>query len=106
MLARQAQIKKKDKPADWSNEAIDFVNQLIQRKPFNRLGENRIKLGNNGPEEVMNHPWFEDIDWNRLKRKQIEPPFTPVYNVEEYQDQLNAIVEEPISPEILVLLRK
>lgn len=54
----------------------------------------------------MNHPFFADIDWNRLKRKMIEPPFTPIYNVEEYQDQLNAIVEDPISPEILVLLRK
>lgn len=63
-MARQAQIKKKDKPSDWSNEAVDFVNQLIQRKPVNRLG-------NNGPEEVMSHPWFHDIDWNRLKRKQI-----------------------------------
>lgn len=99
VLARQAQIKKKQKPSDWSDQAIDFVNQLIQRKPQNRLG-------NNGPEEVMNHPFFADIDWNRLKRKMIEPPFTPIYNVEEYQDQLNAIVQDPISPEILVLLRK
>jgi hypothetical protein len=40
----------------------------------------------------MNHPWFSDMDWNRLRRKQIEPPFTPIYNVDEYQDQLNAIV--------------
>lgn len=64
MLSRQAQIKKKDKPSDWSNEAMDFVNHLIQRKPFNRLG-------NNGPEEVMSHPWFQDMDWDRLKRKQI-----------------------------------
>lgn len=40
VLARQAQIKKKDKPSDWSIEAMDFVNQLIQRKPSNRLGNN------------------------------------------------------------------
>ena len=38
ILTRQAQIKKKDKPAKWSDDSIDFVNQLIQRKPQNRLG--------------------------------------------------------------------
>jgi len=56
ILAKQVQIRKKDIPQGWSTDAIDFVNHLIQRKPQNRLG-------NNGPEEVMNHPWFKDIDW-------------------------------------------
>lgn len=99
VLAKQAQIRKRDKPSQWSHQAMDFVNQLIQRKPFNRLG-------NNGPQQVMSHPWFADIDWNRLRRKLIQPPFIPLYNPDQYQEQLNAIVDDPISPEILVLLRK
>jgi len=33
----------------------------------------------------MSHPWFKEIDWERLKRKQIKAPFAPIYNAEEYQ---------------------
>lgn len=99
ILAKQAQIKKKDSPAEWSQEAIDFVNQSIQRKPQNRLG-------NNGPEEVMGHAWFKDVDWDRLRRKLVPSPFAPVYNAEEYQDQLNNIHEVAIPAETVLLLKK
>jgi len=33
----------------------------------------------------MAHPWFKDISWERLRRKQVPPPFNPVYNADEYQ---------------------
>lgn len=42
MLAKQAQLKRSDLPADWSLEALDFVNRLIQRRPEQRLGFNGI----------------------------------------------------------------
>jgi hypothetical protein len=44
----------------------------------------------------MAHPWFKDIDWDRLRRKLVIPPFSPVYNSDEYQDQLNNVHEVPI----------
>lgn len=25
----------------------------------------------------MNHPWFADIDWEKLVRKEVVPPFKP-----------------------------
>ena len=56
VLSKQVQIKKKDIPFGWSTEAVDFVNQCIQRKPQNRLG-------NNGPLEVMSHSWFRGMNW-------------------------------------------
>ena len=33
MLAKQVQLKKSEVPEDWSYEAADFINKLIQRKP-------------------------------------------------------------------------
>jgi hypothetical protein len=30
-----------------------------------------------GAEDVKNHPWFANIDWNRLKTKQLKPPIAP-----------------------------
>ena len=38
MLAKQVQIKNHEIPKEWSYEAADFINRLIQRKPENRLG--------------------------------------------------------------------
>ena len=99
ILAKQVQIRKKDIPSGWSTDAVDFVNHLIQRKPQNRLG-------NNGPEEVMNHPWFKDINWQRLRRKQIQNPFNPVYNPDEYQQQLNNVQEVVIPSQTTLLLKK
>lgn len=27
--------------------------------------------------EIMSHPWWADIDWKKLEKKEIEPPFKP-----------------------------
>ncbi|CAD8059772.1 unnamed protein product [Paramecium primaurelia] len=70
VLAHQAQIKRMDLPVAWSLEAADFVNQLIQRKPQNRLGTNN-------PNDVKNHPWFSQFDWNSLLKKTLPPPYKP-----------------------------
>lgn len=57
-------------PADWSIEAADFINRLLQRKPLNRLGLN-------GPEDVKNHPWLRDFEWDDLLYHKMEAPFIP-----------------------------
>jgi hypothetical protein len=38
------------------------------------------RLGTNGVEEIMQHPWFEDMDWKLLANKKIEPPMVPTLN--------------------------
>jgi len=35
------------------------------------------RLGANGPKEIKEHPYFSNIDWNRLEAKQVDPPFIP-----------------------------
>jgi serine/threonine protein kinase len=71
MLKKQARVSRDEVPEDWSEEAADFINKLIQRKPSDRLGLN-------GPLEVKSHPWFSDFDWDLLFRKQLESPFCPL----------------------------
>jgi protein kinase A len=70
VMKLQTQIKKKDVPKGWSLVAIDFVNQLIQRKPLKRLGFN-------GPEEVKDHPFLKGTNWKELLDKKLKPPFIP-----------------------------
>ena len=70
ILSKQVQIKRHEVPKGWSLEAADFINQTLKRKPANRLGLN-------GPEEVMNHPWFRDFPWEDLHEKTLKSPFIP-----------------------------
>jgi hypothetical protein len=30
-----------------------------------------------GSKEVKNHPFFADINWDKLERREIDPPFKP-----------------------------
>eukprot|EP01017_Pseudomicrothorax_dubius_P039002 TRINITY_DN592_c0_g1_i3.p1 TRINITY_DN592_c0_g1~~TRINITY_DN592_c0_g1_i3.p1 ORF type:complete len:444 (-),score=107.91 TRINITY_DN592_c0_g1_i3:97-1428(-) len=80
ILAKQVQVKKQEIPEDWSTEAGDFINQLIQRKPSNRLGLN-------GPQEVKAHPWIKNYPWTKLLNKEITPPFQPSRREEDNFDK-------------------
>lgn len=54
-----------------SNEGRNFVKGLLNRNPAHRLG------ARGDAEELMAHPFFNDVDWNKLSQKLISPPFKP-----------------------------
>ena len=70
MLNTQIYIKKNDICKNWSLESIDFINGLLQRKPFKRLGFHGIN-------EIKNHSWFDNFNWDDLYNKKIIAPFIP-----------------------------
>uniref|UniRef100_A0A8B9GFG4 Ribosomal protein S6 kinase n=1 Tax=Amazona collaria TaxID=241587 RepID=A0A8B9GFG4_9PSIT len=59
-------------PQFLSTEAQSLLRALFKRNPSNRLG-----AGFDGVEEIKRHPFFVTIDWNKLYRKEIKPPFKP-----------------------------
>lgn len=59
-------------PQFLSVEAQGLLRALFKRNPCNRLG-----AGVDGVEEIKRHPFFVTIDWNKLYRKEIKPPFKP-----------------------------
>lgn len=59
-------------PQFLSAEAQSLLRALFKRNPCNRLG-----AGLDGVEEIKRHPFFATIDWNKLYRKEIKPPFKP-----------------------------
>ena len=54
-----------------STEGRNFVKGLLNRNPKHRLG------ANGDAKELMAHPFFHDIDWEALSRKDVVPPFKP-----------------------------
>ncbi|XP_060950023.1 ribosomal protein S6 kinase alpha-3 isoform X2 [Limanda limanda] len=59
-------------PQFLSSEAQSLLRNLFKRNPANRLG-----AGPDGVEEIKRHHFFSTIDWNKLFRREIPPPFKP-----------------------------
>ncbi|KAI0207595.1 Ribosomal protein S6 kinase 2 alpha [Lamellibrachia satsuma] len=62
-------------PQFLSAEAQSLLRALFKRNPANRLG-----AGSAGVDEIKKHPFFSTINWDKLFRREITPPFKPVVN--------------------------
>jgi serine/threonine protein kinase SCH9 len=49
----------------------NLVEDLLNKDPNHRL------VATHGIEELRNHPFFEEIDWVKLRRRDVIPPFKP-----------------------------
>lgn len=59
-------------PSHVSPTAQDLLTGLLTRDPEKRLGS-----GSDGVAAIRRHAFFADLDWEKLERREIEPPFKP-----------------------------
>lgn len=57
-------------PSDMDATTKDLISRLLVRDPVKRLGYN-------GGDEIKRHPFFKDIDWDKLNSKGYIPPYKP-----------------------------
>ncbi|CAL1575115.1 unnamed protein product [Knipowitschia caucasica] len=61
--------------ASWlSAEAVAILKALLTKSPARRLG---CVASEGGESAVTSHPFFSTIDWDKLNRREMEPPFKP-----------------------------
>jgi len=72
-----------------SPDAKDIIHRLCQVDPTRRLGNLR-----GGAQDVKNHPWFRDIDFDKLYRRELVAPLSPTLsgpgdtrNFDYYEDE-------------------
>lgn len=56
---------------DASAEFQDLISSLLQVNENKRLG------AKNGAQEIMEHPFFHSINWERVGSLDLKPPFKP-----------------------------
>jgi len=71
MLSKQVKIKTEEIKNGWSPESADFINNLLIRKPEERLGTKK------GAVELKKHSWLKYYPWNELQEKNLPAPFIP-----------------------------
>jgi len=69
-LIRECNLRFADSPT-VSAEAKDFIKKMLVKDPKKRLGHATDF------EEIKNHPWFADLNWEKLAKKEIDTPFKP-----------------------------
>ncbi|CAD8136863.1 unnamed protein product [Paramecium octaurelia] len=55
-------------PEYLSEEAKDLLKKLLNKTPHERLG------GQRDAQEIYEHPFFKDVDFQKIERKEIAPP--------------------------------
>ena len=58
-------------PQDISPELKSLILMLMERDPMNRLGSKQNVL------EVINHPWFKDVNLSQIAEMKNSPPIVP-----------------------------
>ncbi|OMJ27935.1 cAMP-dependent protein kinase type 3 [Smittium culicis] len=59
-------------PSQFDPIARDLVEKLITSDLSSRYGNLK-----NGSKDIKNHPWFQEVDWNKLARLEIAAPLIP-----------------------------
>lgn len=64
---------------EWFDETTqDFISKLLTVDVSERLGATL-----NDAEEIMQHPWFEGVEWDKVYNQVYQPPLVP-YIVDEF----------------------
>ena len=58
-----------------SPDAQDLITKLLDKNRQNRLGAN-------GVDEILAHPWFADLNMEDLVAKKLQPPYVPKHTQE------------------------
>jgi serum/glucocorticoid-regulated kinase 2 len=61
--------KKERYNVKYSDECVSFLNGLLTKEPTERLGYK------GGVDEILAHKWFADLDIEKLRKKELDPPF-------------------------------
>jgi len=79
-------------PAFFSQEVASIISLFLQRNPRDRLQD---------PNRIRSHPWFQDIDWDKLLRLEITPPFKPkVRSADDLQNIDKEFLNENINENV------
>lgn len=62
-------------PRYLTEDARNILSQLLEVNP-------RKRIGYNGAEEIKKHPYFKDVDFDKVLHKEYTPPFVPKLNNE------------------------
>ncbi|KAL8813637.1 MAG: hypothetical protein Q9223_000801 [Gallowayella weberi] len=84
-------------PFFMSVDAKDLLTRLLRKKPKERLGARMPK----DLQLIKGHRFFRKIDWKKLEKRQVEPPFKPIVTdpalAENFASEFTDLAVSPIT---------
>jgi serine/threonine protein kinase len=65
-------------PRFVTDDAQDLIGRLLDRDPEARLGAGELDA-----QEILSHPWFAELDLDKVARREVEPPWVPPTGVDD-----------------------
>jgi len=81
-------------PSVMKGHCKNLVENLLKNDPSDRLAMRKGGVAN-----VKSHPWFEDMDWDRLERMECQVPYKPA--VRSRKDLSNFVAKKEDAPKTL-----
>mmetsp|Transcript_15686 Transcript_15686/g.19127 ORF Transcript_15686/g.19127 Transcript_15686/m.19127 type:complete len:680 (-) Transcript_15686:1156-3195(-) len=78
----------------FDEDAKDICLRLLDKCPDTRLG-------NNGCEEIISHPWFNTTNWEKIMNDTEPPPFVPLKDINAAsQSEIGVFDEDKNAPKL------
>lgn len=76
-------------PIQMGRESVDILQKLLTRDPEKRLGASATDA-----KEIMQHPYFRNIDWDDILNLRVQPPYMPEvkssHDVSNFDDEFTS----------------
>lgn len=77
-------------------DAADLCRKLLEKDETTRIGVN-------GCDAIMAHPWFKDVNWELITSDRKKPPFTPAKDVNALtQREIGQFTEDKVFQETVI----
>ena len=70
---------------EFSSKSKDLIKRLLRKDQNKRLGYR------NGISDIKMHPFFKGVDWRKLARKKIHPPYIPSMRDINFSEEFTSI---------------
>lgn len=57
---------------NFDEHSKSICKQLMAKNPRKRLGNSKTSI-----QDIKAHPYFADVDWDKMANKEITPPYKP-----------------------------
>ena len=84
---------------DFDADSIDLCTKLLKKEPKKRLGYNGCK-------DIMDHPWFKEVDWQMIISDREVPPYIPPKDVNAASQSEIGVFEDDDKMKVAVLEEK
>jgi len=91
-LTRELEFPEELRLNEWARHVIE---RLLVKNCHRRLG-----AGQTGTDDVLQHPWFADLDWDALRNQKVKAPYVPDINGAEDMSHYDAYPDENIEEEL------